>query len=119
MSHTVSETENVLDTAPEQQSPQQTDLTVAIRQRTFGGALAALNASNGFTIEPTARNSELFHFCKLYVVIHRNSSANSAQFTTMWFLVIHRLTGEKYLHFSKQSYFPWYINLPSHQKLPF
>jgi hypothetical protein len=68
--HTVSETETLLVTTPKEQSSQHIGHTVAISQGAFGGALAALNASNGFTIEPTARNAELFHFCKLYMTIH-------------------------------------------------
>jgi hypothetical protein len=67
MARTASETETLLVTAPKEQSPQDIGLTVAISQRAFGGALAALNASNGFTIEPTVRNAELFHFCKLHI----------------------------------------------------
>jgi hypothetical protein len=71
MVRTISETESLqLVTAPKEQSPQHIGLTVAISRGAFGGALAALNASNGFTIEPTVRNAELFHFCKFYIAIH-------------------------------------------------
>lgn len=68
MVRTDSETESLTVTAPKEQSPQHLGLTVAIRQGTFGSALSALNASNGFTIEPTGRNAELFHFFRHHVV---------------------------------------------------
>jgi hypothetical protein len=67
---TRSESESLLVTAPKEHSLQGTGLTVAINQGALGGVIAALNASNSFSIKPTLRNAELFNFCELYMAIH-------------------------------------------------